>query len=94
MSHQTKRQHNTPEPCPKTGKIPLSESQCQRKLGKYEDIVRYYKCPSCSGYHLTSSTIEKVIQEDRLSHAEQNKLLKVRVKELENTIKQLKDSNS
>lgn len=81
MSHQTKRQYSIPEICKLSGKVPLSEAQCQRKLGKYQDIVRYYRCPDPNcGWHLTSSTIEKVIKEDRLSHAEQNKLSKFRIK--------------
>jgi len=93
MKHQTKRQHNAPEICPKTKKVGFSESQASRRLGgEYEDIVRYYKCQHCPNYHITSQTIDETIKQDRLSHAEQNKLLKIRVKELENTVKQLKDA--
>ena len=90
MKHTTKRKYNIPEPCKLTGKIPLSEAQCIRKLEKYSDIVRYYKCsdPNC-GYHLTHLETSKVLAEKNLNPKERNRLLNIRIQELEREVEKL-----
>lgn len=85
-----KRASENPQVCSKTGKIPFSEAQANRRLGKYEDIVRYYFCDSCNGYHLTSQSEAETIGRHVLDPVEENKLLNLRLKQLQNEIRQLK----
>ena len=45
-----------------------SEAKANRAIHRYEDIIRYYFCPKCEGYHTTSmdfiTAIEKGVDVD------------------------------
>lgn len=80
--------------CPLTKKVALSEAQASRKLNLHNDIVRYYQCKSiedggCGGVHLTSTPAKKVLDEKNLEPKERNRLLNIRIQELEKEVEKL-----
>ena len=70
--------------CKKTHKISFSsEAKAYRSLNKYEDIKRVYYCEFCDGFHLTSQSLEQILEYGELSCEEENRLLREKINKLE-----------
>ena len=70
--------------CKKTHKMSFSsEAKAYRSLNKYEDIKRVYYCEFCDGFHLTSQSLEQILEYGELSCEEENKLLREKINKLE-----------
>lgn len=70
--------------CKKTHKMSFSsEAKAYRSLNKYDDIKRVYYCEFCDGFHLSSQSLEKVLQYGELSLEEENKLLREKINKME-----------
>jgi len=88
---------NIPKICQTSGKVAFSEAQASRRLGgKYDEIIRYYKCPDseCGGYHLTSESIEETLEHGLGDCTEENKLLRQQNKTAKEKISSLEKTNA
>lgn len=80
--------------CKKTHKISFSsEAKAYRSLNKYEDIKRVYYCEFCDGFHLSSQTVEQVLEYGELSIEEENKLLREKINKITEKINRVEIIN-